>query len=178
MTRELVIEKLRKIAALADHGVGGEKVNAKIQLEKLLKKYHVSLEDLNTRKLRRTDAFKYFYKWQRELLFDCYHCLMGSSSFEYYRAQKRKTLYFEMTALQEVELRDMFCYYKKLYAKELKRLTVAFTQKHHLFNYSQDDSDNSDDSSKELSKEEIAAIVRMMQGIEPSDYVSRNRSLT
>ncbi len=174
MSRELIIEKLRKIAALAERGIGGEKVNAKSQLEKLLEKHHISLEDLNTRKPRRTNAFKYFYKWQRELLFDCYHCLVGSGSFEYYRARKRKTLYFEMTALQEVELRDMFCYYKKLYAKELKRLTLAFTHKHHLFNYNQDDSD---DSSKELSKEEIAAIVRMMQGIEPSSYVSRNRSL-
>jgi hypothetical protein len=175
MTRELIIERLHKIAALADRGVGGEKVNAKIQLEKLLEKHHVSLEDLNTRKPRRTNAFKYFYKWQRELLLNCYHCLMGSSSFEYYRAQKRKVLYFEMTALQEIELRDMFCYYKKLYAKELNRLALAFTHKHYLFNYNQNDSG---DSSKELSKEEIAAIVRMMQGIEPSSYVSRNRSLT
>lgn len=173
MSRELIIEKLRKIATLAERGVGGEKVNAKIQLEKLLEKHHISLDDLYVSEPRRTNAFVYYHKWQREILFDCYHRIMCIGSFDYYQNKRRKKIYFEMTSLQEADLRDMYAHYKKLYSKELKRLASAFMMKHHLYNHNQDDSNG-----ESLSKEEIAAIVRMMQGIEPSDYVSRNRSLT
>ena len=38
------IEILNKLKALADHGIGGEKENAQVFLERLMKKYNVTEE--------------------------------------------------------------------------------------------------------------------------------------
>lgn len=44
MSKELELAK--KLKALADKGIGGEKINAEEMLQKLLKKHNISIEDL------------------------------------------------------------------------------------------------------------------------------------
>ena len=58
--RELLI----KIKALAEHGVGGEKINAQKMLEKLMKKLDITTEDLENNDLQ---VFHFKYKQGKEL---------------------------------------------------------------------------------------------------------------
>ena len=57
-----VKDRIAKIKALADRGVDGEKTAASIQLDKMLKKYNLSDEDLDKIKLK-----KYFFKYKTNL---------------------------------------------------------------------------------------------------------------
>lgn len=41
-----LMEKLQKLSELSKRGIGGEKENAELLLKKLMKKYHITEEDL------------------------------------------------------------------------------------------------------------------------------------
>lgn len=46
MANEKVLKLARKLQALSERGIGGEKVNAENQLEKLMLKHNFCMEDL------------------------------------------------------------------------------------------------------------------------------------
>ena len=48
MTRDEALDKIRKVYELANKGVGGERESAKARLEELMKKYGVTLEELDS----------------------------------------------------------------------------------------------------------------------------------
>ena len=58
MDKESRIEKLRKIKALADNGVSGEAIAAQEALDRLLKEYGLTLEDISDEQRKDYD-FKY-----------------------------------------------------------------------------------------------------------------------
>ena len=65
------ISKLKKIVALAESGIGGERENACSLLVKLMEKYKVSWEDLEDAPKRSFRHFHYKSKFERILLFQC-----------------------------------------------------------------------------------------------------------
>lgn len=48
MNKNKAIDKAKKLKALADRGIGGEKLNAKAQLDKLMKEHNLSDTDVDT----------------------------------------------------------------------------------------------------------------------------------
>lgn len=60
-------ERLQKLYALAMRGVGGEKEQARALLEKLAKKYAISMEDLDEEAVKEF-IFEYHGKEQERIL--------------------------------------------------------------------------------------------------------------
>lgn len=57
MTKEEIIEKLKKLRRLADGGVDGEKDNAQRRIEELMSKYGITEDDFIEDKV---DVFTYY----------------------------------------------------------------------------------------------------------------------
>ena len=55
MTRDEILERLRKMKALADHGVGGERENAELLLAEIAAKHGIDLDELEEE--RRKDFY-------------------------------------------------------------------------------------------------------------------------
>jgi len=69
-------ELLKKLKALAERGESGERENAAAQLEKLLKKYGISEEELE-RDAEKRCFFKYSQETERRLLMQIVYSVTG-----------------------------------------------------------------------------------------------------
>lgn len=116
-------ERLKKLYALALRGVGGEKVQAQAILEKLLKKYAISLEELDEQAVNEYHL-EYYGKEQEKLLKQTIYKVTDDSSSFFnlcYTASGRKcktTLGVRCTAAQKVEIEFLFDFYKRVWEKE------------------------------------------------------------
>lgn len=126
-----LIELAKKLKALADRGVGGEKVNAEKFLSNFLKKHNISFEDIEDEKIEH-----YFFKIEpryRNLLnqiikkIDYSLNIYGEVDAKTIKAYKMKGNYFtECTASQFVLIDSMFNFYKSIYEEELDVFFTAF----------------------------------------------------
>ena len=67
--REELLQRLERVKALAERGVGGEKENAEALLNRLMAKYGISEEDIEDTAER--DYFiRYHNFWERKLIGD------------------------------------------------------------------------------------------------------------
>jgi hypothetical protein len=126
------IELAKKLKALADKGVGGEKLNAEKMLNSLLKKHNLTIEDIEGEK---TD--NYFFKLKKEEDerlwsqivksvnpdINCY----GELPAKEVRRLKMDGNYFITSTLAEyIEIEAKFNIYKRLYKEELNVFYHAF----------------------------------------------------
>ena len=130
-------ELLKKLKALVDRGIDGEKVNAEKKLKELMRKYDISENELIEDKIT-TVAFKYHGKEQRRLLVQIIYKVTNCTDFYTYHSinsgRKSKTsLGADVTAAQKIEIEFLFDFYAKQYEKERSNFLEAFIQKHKLF---------------------------------------------
>ena len=85
MTREEILERLRKMKALANAGVGGERENAEKLLEELAARHGINLDDLEGDEVEKY-VVKFSQTWQRDL----FNQLMGVMRQE--KAERGETL--------------------------------------------------------------------------------------
>ena len=115
------IELLKKIKALAEQGIDGEKSNATELYNKLLKQYNILETDLNedTRK-----EYEYFYKYLNEIY-------IYLNITEYVRGvkdnlirinKKRKILYIYLTDTEKKLFDIVLNFYKPYFDKKIKEL--------------------------------------------------------
>ena len=71
-------ELLRKIKALAEHGVDGEAENAAVMLDRLMKKYGVTEADLDDEKVEEF-SFRWKYPYEDRLLAQIVFMVIGLS---------------------------------------------------------------------------------------------------
>jgi hypothetical protein len=156
---ETIKSKLLKIKALAERGIQGERENAQILLEKLLKHYHVTLDELAEEK---QDFYTYHYKnvTERKLLVQVIVYVHKTSEVKMKVNYKSRYFRLEQTQLQHLETLELYNIYRKAFDVELERLFVAFIHKHNLF--SGEKSNNSD----KMSRQELLRIANMMQSMQ------------
>lgn len=137
-------ELLMKIKALADTGTGGEKLNAKRKLEQFMRRYGIKDEDLCD-EVAEDREFAYSGEREKRLLAQIMykvtneeHCCYGYVYRLSGRACKNR-LGCKCTKAQEIEIKMLFDFYKRLYEKEEEVLFNAFVQKHRLFGVTPDD---------------------------------------
>jgi hypothetical protein len=131
------IELAKKLKALADKGVGGEKQNAEQMLEKFLKKHNLTIEEIEGEKIN-----KYFFqidnKYQ-QLLNQILKITNRSLSL-WAEIPKNKIRQLrlagnymtECTASQFVEIKAKFDFYSNLYEEELDVFYTAFLHANNL----------------------------------------------
>ena len=129
---------LRKIHTLALKGVDGEKQQAQSILDKLMKKYDISLEELDEEKICEYE-FEYHGKEQKSLLRQTIYKVTGDKSavwsLQYTDSgrQCKTRLGGRCTAAQKVEIDFLFDFYKRIWEKDKQALLSAFIQKHRIF---------------------------------------------
>ena len=158
-------ERLKKLYALALRGVGGEKVQAQAILEKMLKKYAMTLDDLDEEVINEYQL-EYHGKEQEKLLKQTIYKVTDDSRAFYhlqYIASGRRcktTLGVKCTAAQKVEIEFLFDFYKRVWEKEREALLYAFIQKHSIFGNLKEG-----EKAAELTLEERAKLNALMRGL-------------
>lgn len=156
-------EKLSRLKALAERGVGGERDNAGKLLDKLLNKYGARLDELDDER-EQDFIFKYSGKEQQALLVQVASYVIGESEHCFYCAtpsgKRSKTkMCIACTKAQKLEIEFLFDFYKRLWEKEKKTILTAFCLKHELF--PQKTSEIPDD--EKPTPQEIERIKKAMQ---------------
>ncbi|MFA5378381.1 MAG: hypothetical protein WC455_21685 [Dehalococcoidia bacterium] len=130
---EHVDPRLKKLKALAERGVGGEKENAKRLLENLCNKYQISpdqIESFDEKKMR-------WFRHQRgrrfkHLLCQCMYKTLGEGAKKYTHG-KASEIGVECTAAQGMEIELDYAFYSDALEVEIERLVEMFIQKNDIF---------------------------------------------
>lgn len=138
MTKQ--IELAKKLKALAERGVGGEKENAEAMLKSFMLKHGLRMEDIDGEKID-----KYFFKIEKteKALSRLFQQIVarvnkdinvyGNIPVKTINKYKLKGNFFiECTVAEYVEIEAMYSFYKVLYAAELKVFYSAFVQANDL----------------------------------------------
>ena len=133
-----IIDKLKKLLALAERGERGEADNARRLLEAELRRHGLTLEDICADN-RRTRMFKYNSNEERGLLIQVLVNYLGSKSDAFCEStynKHKKQVYIDLTDMEYIDISNMYDFFKAQYRKERKRLLhdmiQAFVQKHRL----------------------------------------------
>lgn len=165
---------LRKIKALAEQGVGGEKSGAERILSKLLKKYNLSEADLIAEEDTISEIEITFKgKEEETLLLQVCYKVFGSTAnvsgkvFRYTRGKgSRNTKIINCTPSEAAQIILYFDFYKDLWKKEKAKLLEAFIQKNKIFG------NDKPSNSERLSDEEIEEILKRMSILDEAEIPS------
>ncbi len=117
---EKTIQRIKKLQALAERGVGGEKTTAQKKLAKLLKDNGInSLDELQEEKLLR----------------QCMYKVMGAKSDRtaYKPYGRRQKIGIYCTKAQKIEIELEFDFYRNVFYEELSTFMDAFIQAQKIF---------------------------------------------
>lgn len=159
---EKTIERIKKLQALAERGVGGEKDTAEKMLRKMLKKNGIqSLDDLQDDNYEYV-LFPYSGKYEKKLLKQCiYKVLTAAGDRTYYHTKgTRQKLGIYCTKAQKVEIHMEFEFYRKAFYEEMDIFISAFINAQKIF-----PPDAPVDRSAKLSQTD-RKILHMASGIE------------
>src|SRR5947209_1580497 len=158
-----------KLKAMAEQGEGGEKYNAQKQLDKIMRKYGISKEELND-ELRRTVEF-IFPKKQHMLFTQIAVSVTGYNRSWWYDKTKKTTIIGEVTKLEEAEIRAKFNFFWKEWEKKQTVYLVAFIHKNQLFPKGTKEMAPEDiENLTEKQRERLQEIIRSMGMINQSMY--------
>jgi len=161
------IELLRKVKALADRGVGGEKETAQATLERLLSKHGLTKADLEEDQ-KEWCFFSYSQDVERDLLGQIIYMVTGSAPCGCVGAhtnRKRKKLSVEATTAERIEIEANFEFFKGALADELEVFMSAFSHKNHLFPPPSKDK-TTDEERRESNLSRSLKISAMMDGMD------------
>ena len=114
--RERLLEKIRKVQALANRGADGEKQSAAALLDKLMKQYGIDEAEIAEERLEKCVTGK--------IPFKC----VGS-----YSGRARKQVGIDCTAAERLEIEFSYEFYKAALEEEMERFYSAFLMKNNIF---------------------------------------------
>lgn len=128
-------ELLKKIKALAERGVGGEKDSAQALLDRLMKKYGVTELDLETERVE-TAWFRYRDEMERRILSQIIFMVTGKYSFGCigrHTNRPRKERGVDCTAAERLEIEANYEFFKEAMKQEFEVFFTAFCYKNNLY---------------------------------------------
>lgn len=160
---EKTIQRIKKLQALAERGVGGEKDTAAKMLQKILEKNGIhSLEELQEDEV---EYFLFSYKGKHEikLLKQCMYKVLGAADHTVYFRTKgtRQKIGIYCTKAQRIEIELEFEFYRNVFYEELPSFMSAFIQAQGIF---PTDAPKSNKDLCDLSEDEIRQL-QIAQGI-------------
>lgn len=149
-------ERLKKLKALAERGIGGEKENAAALLEKLCEKYQISQDEIESSDEIKLRWFRYTRGERFEkLLFQCMYKTLGKGHTKYTRRAAKGGRTSEIgvrcTIVQGIEIELDYSFYSDALESEIDRLFEMFIQKNEIFPSDVEESTGG----KELTREDI-----------------------
>lgn len=161
-----IIERLQKLFTLSQRGVGGEATNASTILNRLLKKYNLSLESLCQSEKKRY-SFSFKSSFEQSIFFSIVSQVLKVSSVPYFTKHGSKKINLDLTPYQYAEIQIQFDGYSKSWRNYLKKSQSAFYHANRLFYYSEKSTDEPKEK-KPLTPEERAELMQiatMMLGV-------------
>lgn len=151
--------KLRKLAALAERGVGGEATNARRLMEQICREHGVCLDEvLNVEEVKRYEFEIGRRKTDRDLFMQCYVKVTGKRRLSY-RSCSRSRISVELTAYQYAEISSLFEWHKENFKRDVENLMdtlfLSYCQKHSLF---RDKSGDEPEEEYQLTPEDIRKL--------------------
>lgn len=132
---EKTTQRIKKLQALAERGVGGEKDTAEKMLQKMLKKNGIeSLDELQSEEPEYT-LFSYNGKHERKLLAQCIYKVMTAAGDRtcYHTKGKRQKLGIYCTKVQKLKIEMEFAFYRNVFYEELDIFMSAFINAQGIF---------------------------------------------
>ena len=163
--REQLLQKVKKIQALAEQGDRGEKESAAALLERLMKQYGITESELSEDRRERA-WFRFKTPLERKLLNQVIYTVTGRIAYSCvgrYTNRPRKMLGIDCTAAERLEIEISFEFYNAALEKELARFYSAFLNKNHIF--PEKAIDEIPDTG-EIDLEEAQRLSMMMAGME------------
>ena len=166
---ELIIEKLRKIKALAERGAYGEMQTAKLLLEKLLAKHKLTIDDL-TDSEKRERCFLAKQDNEKAALIMCFYKIIGADRRDdcYSYKHRRGKIYIMLTDYEFAELSMFYEFHKRNINKEFKKMREDFQKsyqyKHKLYSCTEVG------DAKVLSEDEIKTILKYANEMEDVSF--------
>lgn len=160
MVDEKKLELMKKLQALAERGVGGEKEGAQRKLEELMKKYNIEEEDLSDEK-QEDFEFKYRTPFEEKLLRQLFYKIVPdyrSKTYRYNWGRGSKSTYgIHCTKAEGLQIQIEYDFYKELWKEEEAFFFDCFIQKHRIFSMKP-----TERSSEQMSLEELIRMMQMM----------------
>lgn len=151
-------EKLLKLYELSKRGVGGEKTNADVFLNRLLKKHNLTINDIDAN-VSKKRYYRYKTLADSTIIAQVCYRVLGKGA-KIYEIKGYKELCVDVTDYQHVQLIEEIDFHIKNYRDEKKQFlndfTNAYIQKHRLFRERTED-----ENIKPLTLKEKQAIYRM-----------------
>ena len=162
-----ILELAKKLKALAERGEGGEKVNAADQLQRLVEKYNLKLDDVNAIRLQyRIFKFDIDNELQKKFYRQIISSVVGQTNF-YYSGLIHNNWAVEIDDFQFVEISEKIDYYWPIFNSELDIFYTAFVHKNELT------VDVEPDKMPQLSEEEVDKLRKafnMMNGMQKHTF--------
>lgn len=165
--REEAINKLKKIHSLTSSDKAGEAQAAQELLTKLLKKYHLTIEDIADKETLKRYVFKYANSYEDRLIQQViYTVVNGKRDCKYYYAtnhngNKMRASGVDLTTAEYVQAREMLEAYKPALKKSLKDICdnayEAFLMRNNIY------PDSSEAEDRELTPEELKRLTQIHQ---------------
>lgn len=133
--RERLLEKIRKVQALANRGADGEKKSAAALLDKLMKQYGIDEAEIAEERLEKC-FFRYKTPYERKLLVQVIYTVTGKIPFKCvgsYSGRARKQVGIDCTAAERLEIEFSYEFYKAALEEEMERFYSAFLMKNDIF---------------------------------------------
>lgn len=157
-------ELLKKLQALADRGVGGEKDAAKAKLDRLIKKYGIDMAELDDDR-EEPHEFHYHTKHEKKLIIQLFYKIVPDWSnkvftFSYGKGSKT-TIGIYCTKAQAIQIGVEYDFYRQLWEEELDFFLNCFIQKHSIF--SMDPKDAKESTMSRAERLRMASIINGLQ---------------
>lgn len=157
------IELIKKVKALADRGVEGEKESAIKLLKKLMDEYGIDDADLSGEK-EESHSFSYCGEFEKKLLVQIFYKHFPDFRNRVYSMRRgkgsRSTFFIDCTKIKAIEISIEFDFYRELWKEEVNFFYSAFVQKHYIY------PKNSEVKAKTLSVEDGYRMQMMMEGLQ------------
>lgn len=158
-------ELLKKLQALAERGVGGEKEGAQRKLEQLMKKYGVEDVDLSEEKEEDHD-FRYHNEFEQKLLRQLFYKIVPDyrqHTYYYTHGRGSKSTYgIRCTKAQALQIQIEYEFLCDLWKEEVDFFMQAFIQKHRIF---APPTSRENVDTTPMSKADIMRMCSMMEGM-------------
>ena len=153
------IKLAKKLKALADRGVGGEKDNAWQMLKDLMAKHGLTMEDIEGPK--REQRLFTFETDQARIFGQVITHIMGRECQVFGHKRKKNALFTECTNAEFLALQATFEFYWRVYKEELHVFTTAFIHQNNLLPFDAESANMEEENPEEMEK-----LRRMMDGID------------
>lgn len=170
MEKEKVRERLKKIKALAENGVGGEKDGAIELYNKLLAKYELSEDEIIEEKVERK-WFRYDNDIDKKLLAQIFYKVTGDTASWVKTDKRRRLIGVDCTDFEANEIVFYYNFYKEHLQSELEVFTLAFFNVNNIFpdetaRCHADTQKDRDESKDNIDLKKLAKIFEMSSGME------------